>query len=125
MFRFDILNECKVVQFQLHILIQLFPLYSGETSPTVPYQTESQSSDPLQHFLNSFSPTDNEESAPTLNTKSLFGSKTVKEKSPCSYLELLKHLKPSKTIENKTKSSEWMKYLRPIRQDTREFSLPD
>jgi hypothetical protein len=68
---------------------------------------------------------DNSESTPTLNTQSSFGLKPVKEKKPRSCLELLKHLKPAKTVENKTKSPELMKYLAPIRQDTREFSLVD
>ena len=103
--------------FQLLILIQLFPLYSGQTSRTASHQTEFQSPDALQHFLNNFT-TDNTETAPTLNTQSLFGSKAVEEKKPRYCLELLKHLKPAKTLENKTESPELMKYLAPIRQDT-------
>ena len=108
-------NECKVVKsFELHILIQLFPLYPGQPSLTAPHQTEVRSPDALQHFLNNFT-TNNAETAPTLNRESLFGSKTVKETKPRSCLELLKHLKPAKIIENKTKSQELMKYLAPIR----------
>ena len=99
----------------------IIPSLFGQTRLTAPYQTESQSPDPLRHFLNNFT-TDNAESPPTLNTLSFFGSKTV-EKKPKSCLELLKHLKPAKTVENKTKSPELMKYLAPIRQDTREFPL--
>jgi hypothetical protein len=34
-------------------------------------------------------------------------------------------LKPLKTIENKLKSPELMKFLAPIRQDSQEFSLVD
>ena len=112
----------SIISTSYSIIPSLFRPYKPEKPES---HRESQSSDPLQHFLNSFSPTDNEESAPTLNTKSLFGSKTVKEKKPRSCLGLLKHLKPAKTVENKTKSPELMKYLAPIRQDTREFSLVD
>jgi hypothetical protein len=68
---------------------------------------------------------DNAETAQTLNTQSLFGSKTVQEKKPRNCLELLKHLKPVKNVEYKTKSPELMKYLVAIKQDTREFSLVD
>ena len=110
------MNECKVVKsFQL--LIQLFHLYSGQMSWTAPPQRDSQSQDTLHLFLNNFSPTDNAETALTQNTKSLFGSKIVKEKNPRNCLELLKHLKPAKTVDHKTKSPELMKYLAPIRQN--------
>jgi hypothetical protein len=69
------------------------------------------SPDDIRHFLKKCSPMDNAEIAPIFNTQSLFGSKPVTEKKPRSCLEFLKHLKPLKTKENKTKSPELMKRI--------------